>query len=114
MSTGTLHVLNTQGDVTIGWDADDPASVAKARQEVEALRLAGFQFFLVDGSPADEVAAGRGRLSARRVEAEELLPPEPQGETAAAASDQEETPKRGRGRPRGNTTAVATRPLQGG
>lgn len=115
--TGTLHVLCEQGDVTLEWNADDPESVARARAEVLALKTSGFTFFVVDGTPADEIAAGRGALKARRVEAEELLPPD--AVAVAAAGDETETAEgapRRRGRPRKDesVTAIATRPLRGG
>lgn len=69
----TLCVLCDQGDIRITWDHSDPASVENARKEVMELKAAGYTFFLVDGTPADQVAAGQGALNARRVTAEALL-----------------------------------------
>ena len=100
-----LFVLNSSGDVKITWDPNNAESVTTAREEVAALKQAGYHFFLVDTQePADEVAAGRmaGELNCRRVEMDELVPPEG-------------VEKRGPGRPRNrDMTAVATRPLRGG
>jgi len=111
MNCGTLHILNAEGDLTITWDESDAESVARARREVQDLKAQGYQFFLVDDSPADEVSAGRGTLKARRVEAEEVIPAEQPDSEAATA---EEEPRRGRGRPRGATRVIATQPLRGG
>ena len=46
------------------------------RATVATMKAQGYAFFLIDGSPADEVAAGQGNLVVRRVEAEALLPAE--------------------------------------
>jgi hypothetical protein len=116
-----LFVLDPTGDVRITWNPSDPASCARAREEVAALKAAGYSFFLVDGEPADEIAAGglAGTLSCRRVEMEELLPASPEEERTPPIVPEEgpdERPKRGPGRPRKRepVQAVATRPLQGG
>ncbi len=100
---GTLVKLDPCGDIRITWNEADPADVDRARQEVAELKSQGYSFFLVDGSTADEVAAGRGTLNCRRVEAEEIV------QDAEPAVE----PKR-RGRPPGPTTAVAVRPVAGG
>lgn len=94
-----LRVLDVTGDIKIVWDPADEASLAKAREEVERLKAAGYTFFLVDGTPGD-VEGANGELSARYVSPEEL--------TEAAPAE-----KRGRkGVP--NRQAVAVRPMRGG
>jgi hypothetical protein len=112
-----LSVLNATGDTKIVWDDNDEAARANARAEVARLKAAGYVFFLVDGTDADEVAAGKGELVARFVSAEELTDPAPDepAETASSdAADSTTAPKR-RGRPPGpNRKAVAVRPLRGG
>lgn len=63
-----IAVLNSSGDLKITWDPEDADAVANAREEVAGLRAMGYSFFIADGSPADEVAAGRGELTFRRVD----------------------------------------------
>lgn len=94
----TIHVLNSEGDIKVTWDHTSPEEVEKARAEILALKDAGFTFFLIDGTPADEVAAGQGALNARRIEVEELL--------SAAAPEQDPQPS--------DPAAVATAPPKRG
>lgn len=91
----TLEVLNGSGHLTLTWNPDDATEVARAREEVAKLKAAGYQFFLVDDGPADEVVAGHGSLIVKRLE----------DPTEAEAPI--ESPKHGR-------RSVAVRPLQGG
>lgn len=65
-----IAVLCSQGDLKITWDPSDDAEVAGARAEVAKLKEMGYSFFVADGQPADEVSAGGGELTFRRVEAE--------------------------------------------
>lgn len=134
-----LSILGSSGDITVTWDHDDPESREDARKEVERLRELGYTFFLVDGTPADEVTAGQGQLVVKRLTAEELIEPgadgpgadepgangptadEPAGQSAGDAAGESGPPKRRRGRPKGVTNkgtadrhAVAVRPLRGG
>lgn len=75
----TLSILTSKGDQELTWDPANPAEVTEARAAVLALKMAGWSFFLVDGTQApDEVSAGNGALRMRRVSAEELLAAEPQ------------------------------------
>jgi hypothetical protein len=50
-----MEILDPTGHVTLRWDPDDPASVAKARVEFESMRAAGFAFFASASVDADEV-----------------------------------------------------------
>jgi hypothetical protein len=111
-----ISVLGAAGDVTITWDDADPADRARARADVARLKAAGFSFFLAEDAPADEVAAGKGTLLARRLEAAEVVPePEP-GPGPAAGPEPEPRPvPRRRGRPpKAGRNVVAVRPLAGG
>lgn len=113
--THSLEVLGRQGHLTLTWDEADPAAVAEARAEVARLRDAGYAFFLVDDTPADEVAAGRGTLRCRRVDAppglDVVAPPDPPVEPEA--SEPPVNPRRGRALPH-TTRTVAVRPQAGG
>lgn len=103
----TLEVLNGSGHLTLTWDEADAAQVAATREEVARLKAAGYSFFLVDGSPADEVAAGHGELRCQRVA-------EPPGLSAAEPpAEGPSNPRRGRALPRATRT-VAVRPQAGG
>lgn len=106
--TTTLSVLGRSGDMKLTWDHDDPAERDRIRAEIEILKSAGYSFFLVDGSPADEVAAGRGELIVRRLAAEEVLAP---AEPESAAEPQQ---KRRRRPPKSSRNVVAVRPMAGG
>ena len=128
----TLSVLTPSGDQELTWNHDDPTQVQNARAAVAAMRLLGYSFFLQDGTEAqDEVAAGQGSLSVRRVSAEELLAPEtpeplnddPHIATQMAAqavyeadqpAEAEPAVKPRRGRPRKIRQAVAVPRMQGG
>jgi hypothetical protein len=121
----TLSILDRSGDMTITWDHADEAARETARKEVEQLRSAGYSFFLVDGSPADEIVAGQGTLIVKRLSAEELIDPkeaETEGRDDPTSSPEpiaEDAPKKRRGRPKGvpsksDRQAVAVRPLRGG
>jgi hypothetical protein len=107
-----LRVLDRSGDTRVTWDHHDEASKTKARAEVARLKEAGYLFFLVDGSPADEIEGGRGELVARYVDETELFEtpaiesPTPTEEAPPAT----EAPKK-KGRPR---KVIATRPVRGG
>lgn len=106
----TINVLGSRGHITLTWDPDDPEDVARARAEVETLRSAGYTFFLTEGAPADEVAAGRGQLLVRRLDdpVTELSEPvaEPEELSPIAKALYEELTKpdapRRRGRPPSN------------
>jgi hypothetical protein len=118
--TTTLSVLDRSGDIKIEWDHADPARREWARAEVERLRAAGYTFYLVDGTPADEVAAGGGTLVVRRLDAAEVVDPPADEPAPAPAPDDAPAataPKR-RGRPpkaqAADRQVVAARPLAGG
>lgn len=106
-----LSVLGGSGDIKITWDKSDPESIAKARAEVKRLREAGYLFFIVDGSPADEITAGNGELHARFATEEELLEPAPTEPETQEMPEPEAPKKRGR-KPKVNVIAVP--PLRGG
>lgn len=111
----TLTILDGSGDTTITWDHDDDAAREEARRTVADLKEKGYAFFLVDGSPADEVSAAAGKLIVRRLTAEEVTAPLPEPEpeaTEPGAVDETSALIRPRGRPR--KQVVATRPIQGG
>lgn len=108
MRSFTLERLGAEGHLSLTWNPDDAAEVARAREEVLGLKKLGYAFFLIDGTPTDEVAGGKGQLEARRVGAEEVL-----AAAAALAAETGGAPKR-RGRPPGQGRAVATRPMRGG
>lgn len=114
-----LSILDRTGDLTITWDHADPVARVKARLEVQRLKAMGYTFFLVDGSPADEINAGQGTLVVRRIEAEEIVGPIGPGierETAPADPPAEPSKKR-RGRPpkvAADRNVVAVRPMAGG
>lgn len=42
---GEMRVLTSAGDIVVEWDADDPASVAKAKAEWDRLKEDGYEFF---------------------------------------------------------------------
>ncbi|HXJ56433.1 MAG TPA: hypothetical protein VNU68_07185 [Verrucomicrobiae bacterium] len=105
--THELRILGAAGDVKITWNHDDQADRAKARAEVARLKAAGYLFFLLDGSPADEVSSGNGELVAHIASDEEIIAPEP-AETPAE-------PEVRRGRPKGAVKkAIAVKPMRGG
>ena len=119
----TLSILCSRGDTKITWDHNDPAATEKARREIEGLREKGYSFFLVSGEPADAVAAGRGELIVRRLDANEVVPAQPDDEPEPVSqlpesSDEAAPPKRRRGRPSKATDAdrrvIAVRPVRGG
>lgn len=110
-----MAVLDHSGHLSVEWDPNNEAEVAGAREEVERLRSLGYSFFLTSGERADEVAAGRGKLSVRRVDdpIAAMAPPEPpeapEPDTIGLAA-----PRR-RGRPpKAETEAIAVRPMRGG
>jgi len=103
VSAITLEVMNRSGHLTLSWDSDNDQEVAAIREEVARLKEAGYSFFLADDTPADEVAAGKGSLSVRRIEDPTQLPEEPETSETPA-------PKR-RGRP---ARTVAMAPMRGG
>jgi hypothetical protein len=113
--TTTLSILNGSGDQTLTWNHNIPEDVAKIREIIAALKSAGYQFFLVDGTPADEVTAGAGTLIVKKLTAEELtaapdLPLADELPAEATLPDAEpDTTKKGRGR-----KAIAVRPMSGG
>lgn len=116
----TLFILNSTGDMQLTWDHTDPAEIEKARAELQALKDAGYEFFLVDGTPADAIAAGAGTLNCRRANVADLLPAEPPIDEQAAPQEQAPA-RRGPGRTPTNekttappVTAVATRQMRGG
>ena len=102
-----LYVLDASGHLTLTWNPDDAADVARARAEVENLRAAGYGFFAIEGAEGvDELERGKGHLVVRR--AEQVVP---------------DAPAKRRGRPPGSKNApkpesakkhVAVRQLRGG
>jgi hypothetical protein len=94
--TCTMEVLDSSGHLTLEWDPNDQASVARAQAEWEKLKAAGFAFF-AEGTEAESIEAGRirGSVEARIVQVE----------------PEAVQPKRRRGRPR---KTVAVPPLRGG
>lgn len=133
-----LSILSPLGDQELTWNPSNAEQVAAARAAVQNLKALGYSFFPADGTtPADEVTAGNGALSVRRVSAEELLPPElplvcldpplralpisedrtPEQLAADGDAPREEQPKKGRrGRKpyRTGRLAVAVPPMAGG
>lgn len=101
-----IDVLNACGHLTLEWDASKPTEVANARAEVQRLKDAGYSFFLTESEPADEVAAGEGKLLVRRLDGDVVA--ELDGEQEPDEVGQRQPKKRGR--PRG----VAVRPMAGG
>lgn len=106
MSRNTLKILDSSGHLELTWNPDNPTEVAEARAEVARLRSLGYQFFLVDDGPADEIAAGHGKLSVRRVDDPTELPKE-YGVQEPANGNPAPEPRKGR-------QTVATRPMRGG
>ena len=79
-----LYILDASGHLTLTWNPDDAADVARARAEVENLRAAGYSFFAIEGAEGvDELERGKGHLVVRR--ADQVV---------------QETPAKRRGRPR--------------
>src|SRR5258708_2926063 len=70
---GTIEVMDGSGHVTISWDSEDPAEVAKVREEFARLKAAGYAFFTTADETGYEVAAlgaglaKSGSLAARLV-----------------------------------------------
>lgn len=96
----TIEVLNGSGHLSMKWDPADPEEVARARAEALHLYEAGYSFFLVDDTPADPIAAGRGELVVRRMEADDVVP-----QLAEAESE---------GKPKRAKRAVAIQRMAGG
>ncbi len=88
----SLEVLGAKGHLTIKWDPANEEDANHVREEIQRLKAAGYSFFTSDDQPADEVTAGKGELTFRRIEAEEVT-----------------KPSTGRGR-----RTVATQPVAGG
>jgi len=119
-----LTVLNGTGDTKITWDHSNPEECAEARKTVADLKAAGYVFFLVDGSPADEVASGAGLLIVRKMKPEELTDPGPELVEATAVPEAPEPapaakrrgrPPKARTRPETpDQNIVAVRPMNGG
>jgi len=105
-----LIVLDHTGHESLTWDHDDAEDRERARQLIADLKAAGYSFFLVDGTPADEVTAGQGKLLVRKLTAEQVTE-SPEQESPAAEPEPKQQPKK-RGRPR--RQVVATRPMAGG
>lgn len=111
-----IQVLDSTGHITLEWESGDAESEANARAEVARLRDAGYSFF-VDDNPADEIAAGRGKLYVRRVDdpVTAMTPEPPQPLSAehdarvevAKAADEQHAKRQGR-------RAVGIRPQAGG
>lgn len=99
----TISVLGPSGHVEIKWDAENEAEREEARRAVADLKRQGYSFFLVDGTPADEVTAGGGHLVVRRLEAAEVV--EAATDEAAEKEGEVTTPKRGR-KPGGKVVAI--------
>lgn len=93
----SLEVLNGSGHLTLTWDPDDPAEVAKAREMVERLRSEGYVFFVVeDAVGSDTVSRGAGRIIVDRIN-DPTRPPVPSAPppSAAPAPEREEAPPAG-------------------
>lgn len=100
MILDSLSILDATGDRKVYWDPAKPEDVARAREEVATLKEAGYRFFLIDGTPADEITAAgaQGELVAKIITPDEVVEEVPAG-------------KRRPGRPR---KIVAARPVAGG
>jgi hypothetical protein len=98
-----VSVLVSEGDMRISWDPERSEEVEEARALVNDLRQRGFEFFLVDGGRADEVANPNGALDVRRIAVSELMPEQPQ-----AAAQEPPTSGRKRGPYRRKTTPEET------
>lgn len=109
MAIAEIEVLNGSGHLSLTWDSENPEEVAAVRAEVARLRAAGYSFFLTADQPADEVAAGGGRLLVRRIEDPTAVPMDDPTEPPPA-TETEPNPAR-RGRPR---KTVAVQPMRGG
>lgn len=105
-----LTILDGHGDTTLTWDHTDLEAREEIRRTVADLKAKGYIFFLVDGTPADEITAGAGALIVRRLTADQVVDVEPVQDVKPQAASQEQ-PKH-RGRPRKNV--IATRPVSGG
>lgn len=124
----TLSILNHSGDLKLTWNHEDAAERERIRAEVEQLRAAGYTFFLVDGSPADEVTAGQGELVVKRLTADEVVEAPGDGPLPAVVAEEPVPMPKRRGRPpkaksgahtgtpvaEPNRNIVAVRPLRGG
>lgn len=113
----TLEVLDASGHLTLTWDPSDEEQVAKAREEVETLKKAGYSFFAVVGSQgSDEIEAGNGTLLVERI-ADPIRPsPTPRPSRLAEEPpclDVALPPKKPKGGS-GGRRVVAVRPMAGG
>jgi hypothetical protein len=99
---GTLKILDASGHLTLSWNPDDPADVAKAEAEFERLKAQGYAFFYSPAASAKPVSRFRKGAAFFDVRASALpaesAPPAPEQTTEF--------------RPEGRTVAV--RPLRGG
>ncbi len=108
-SRDTLEILNPSGHLTLTWSPSEPAEVAEIRAEVTRLKAAGYSFFLVDDTPADEVTAAgsTGQLKVRRIEDPTANPATEPVPASGGQEDEAPPPKAGR-------RSIAMRPLAGG
>lgn len=63
----TIEVLDASGHLSLTWNPNDPADVARARKEVENLKAAGYGFFRVL-PPEEAIDQGGGELIVSRVD----------------------------------------------
>jgi hypothetical protein len=116
--TTNISILNGKGDTSLTWDHDDPIQIEAMRTMVADLASKGYQFFLVNGKPADTVAAGQGHLVVKKLTAQEIVEPVEESKTPdtpllAIADTPEPTKRRGRAK-KGEQNVVAVRPVRGG
>lgn len=115
--SNVISVLDSTGDFEIRWNDENAEEREQARRAVLDLKRQGYSFFLIDGSAADEVAAGKGALNCRRADPETLLAQQglAEAEQGAAQEQAAETTSKRRGRKAGQPVqAVAVRPMRGG
>lgn len=105
---GSLHVLDSTGDIKISWDTENPAEVEEARKAIDKLAEDGYVFFLADGSALGNVADAKGMVISRMISAEEAKP------VATPPAPARKGGKRGKRAVEPDTAVVATRPARGG
>lgn len=123
MRTRTIFKLSESGDTRITWDPENAESVATARKECAELKARGYEFFLIDGTPADAVQAGLkdGALVCRLVDGDRVVDELSRELEEESAEFEASSPKRGR-KPKkrvaeethSHVSAVAHRRSEGG
>lgn len=61
--TCEMEILNGDGHLTLSWSPDDPESLARAKEEFDRLRAAGYAFF---ATPSGKGKVGRLKDAAFR------------------------------------------------